>query len=115
MAEVIKQDDFSHLSDAIKTVSVSILEAVRDHKLKAGDTWLQAIQMIEQGVELARDAGALVTDVKDHMGKWWDDLKKLLQALQPFFDSIRDFLVSCYEHLVKVFDWCKEMWHKIFG
>jgi len=38
-----------------------------------------------------------------------------LLALKPVFELVRDWLVETYHHLVVVFDWAKEMWHKIFG
>jgi len=96
------------LSDAVKNVSLAILKEINEHKLAGGQRIVEALQMIEQGVDM-------VADVKEHLTEWTEILKQLLSALKPFFDMIRDFLVSCYEHMVALFDWCKEMWNKLFN
>lgn len=89
------------LEASVQETALAILDELVKHHVKGAD-------LIQQGFMQA-------LEIKEEVELWWDILKKLLTILKPMFEVIRDWLVKCYNHLVSVFDWAKEMWHKIFG
>lgn len=98
----------SSLGDAVKQATLDILNQVQTHKLKGGDLIIQGLKMLEQGMDIAGE-------LKEQLSTWTEILKTLVSILKPLFETVRDWLVSAYEHLVALFDWCKEKWHEFFG
>jgi hypothetical protein len=89
------------LESALKDTTLAVLGELVKHNVK--------------GAELMQQGFLQLMDIKDEVTKWYDILKQLLTLLKPVFEVVREWLVSAYHHLVAVFDWAKEMWHKIFG
>ncbi len=89
------------LAGALKETTLAIINQLVAHNVKGAD-------LIAKGI-------GQMTNLMDEAAKWYDLLKNLLLALKPVFELVRDWLVEAYQHLVVVFDWAKEMWHKIFG
>jgi hypothetical protein len=89
------------LEAALKDTTLAVLSELVKHNVK--------------GAELMKQGFIELMDIKDEVAKWYDILKQLLTLLKPVFEVVREWLVSAYHHLVSVFDWAKEMWHKIFG
>ena len=89
------------LESAVKDTAVAILNELVKHHVK--------------GAELMQKGFIQLMDIKDEVTAWYDILKQLLVILKPMFEVIRDWLVKAYNDLVAVFDWAKEMWHKLFG
>jgi hypothetical protein len=89
------------LETSIKETILTTLGELVSHNVKGAD-------LIKKGIE---QAFAVTDDIK----AWYDTLVTLINILKPLFEVAREWLVDAYNHLVAVFDWAKEMWHKIFG
>lgn len=89
------------LEAALKDMTLTVLNELIAHNIKGAD-------LIKKGIE---SFGKLESELEAH----YDLLVKLISLLKPVFELAREWLVSCYSHLVAVFDWAKEMWHKLFG
>ena len=85
----------------LQSAALTVLNDLVAHKIKGADLILNGLTQL--------------SSMQQEASQWYEELKALLTALQPFFMLIRDWLVSAYNHLVQVFDWAKAMWHKIFG
>lgn len=68
-----------------------------------------------KGADLLQKGFLQMTDIATEVADWYEILKSLLTALKPFFQVIETWLKEAYRHLVEVFNWAKEMWHKLFG
>lgn len=89
------------LEKSVKDTVLTTLQELINHNVKGAD-------LIKKGIE---QAFAITEDLKS----WYDMLVNLIKVLKPLFEIARDWLVAAYHHLVAVFDWAKEMWHKLFG
>lgn len=89
------------LESSIKETVLATLEELVKHHVKGAE-------LIQAGIV---QAFAVTDDLK----AWYDGLVQLITILKPLFEIARDWLISAYKHLVAVFDWAKEMWHKLFG
>ena len=89
------------LEVAVKDTALAILNELVKHNVR--------------GAELMQKGFIQLMDIKDEVAAWYDILKQLLIVLKPMFEVIREWLVTAYNALVAVFDWAKEMWHKLFG
>ena len=96
------------LGDAVKQASLDILAKIQDHKLKGGDLIINGLKMIQQGMDIA-------AEIKDQISTWTEILKTLVDLLRPVYETLRDWIASAYEHLLALWDWCKEKWHEFFG
>jgi len=97
----IKPVDQAAVVNAAQKAVVSLLTSLAAHHVAGADILLATVT---QAVDMA-------TRYKEH----YDQLVLLLQALQPFFEVARDWLVEGWEHLVELFDWAKDKWNEIFG
>ena len=88
------------LEIALKDSALAVLNELVKHHIKGAE-------LIQRGLQD-------FASVQHEVAAWYDILKQLLTVLKPLFDIVRDWLVKCYEHLVAVLDWAKEMYHKIF-
>lgn len=86
---------------ALKESALAVLNELVKHHIKGAD-------LIQKGLQD-------LASVQDQLTNWYEILKQLLSMLKPLFDVVRDWLAKCYDHLVAVLDWAKEMYHKIFG
>ena len=89
------------LEAAVKELTLNGLNALIAHNVKGAE-------LIKKGVE------AMMTTAEGFQ-EHWEQLKAILQMLKPVFELVRDWLVSCYNHLVELFDWARAKWHEIFG
>ena len=86
---------------AAEKAVVGLLTALAAHHVAGSDLLLSTVNK-------AIDMSA---EYKDY----YDQLVLILQALRPFFEVARQWLVEGYEHLVALFDWAKETWNTMFG
>ena len=89
------------LEKTIQDVTLNTLNMLIAHNVKGAD-------LIKKGVEA-------IIGVKDEFEQHYDQLKLILNMLQPLFEVVRDWLAKAYAHLVELFDWAKAKWHEIFG
>lgn len=92
------------VSELVSSVKDAALAAINDlvaHHVK--------------GADLLQKGFTQLCDVSTEVSDWYEILKNLLHALQPFFGLIEAWLKDAYAHLVDVFNWAKEMWHKLFS
>lgn len=85
----------------VKDVTLTALNELIAHNIKGAD-------LIKKGIEQA-------LEIKAEVEQYYATLKIILSVLKPVFEIARDWLVSCYNHLVALFDWAKEKWHELFG
>jgi uncharacterized membrane protein YfbV (UPF0208 family) len=85
----------------LQSAALNVLNDLVAHKIKGADLILNGLTQLSA--------------LQQEASTWYEELKALLQALQPFFGMVREWLSSAYTHLVQVYDWAKAMWHKIFG
>lgn len=93
--------DKLQLESALKDVTLSVLNELIAHNIKGAE-------LLKKGLEEA-------LSMKQEIEKHYEMLKLLLTLLKPVFEIAREWLASCYSHLVALFDWAKEKWHEIFG
>jgi len=89
------------LESSVKEAALAVLNELVKHNIK--------------GADLMQKGFVQLIDIADKASEWYEILKQLLQILKPMFEVIKEWLVEAYSHLVAVFEWAKEMWHKIFG
>ena len=85
----------------LQEAALTVLNDLVVHKIKGAD---MIIKGMEEMSHFAQNAAT-----------WYEELKALLVALQPFFGMVREWLSTAYTHLMYIYDWAKEQWHKIFG
>lgn len=102
MAEMTVVD----LGTGVKEATLQILKQISTHKMKGGDLIINGLTMLQQGLEIAGE-------VKEQLSAWTEILKQLIAMLKPVFETLHDWIVSAYEHLVELWNWCKDMWHKL--
>ena len=90
-------------------------ELVENVKKAALDAINELVAHHVKGADLLQKGFNQICDVTTEVAEWYEILKSLLTALKPFFNLIETWLKDAYAHLVEVFNWAKEMWHKIFG
>ncbi len=89
------------LVDDVKTAAHAAINELVAHHVKGSDLLLKGFNQI--------------TEIASEAADWYEILKNLLTALKPFFEVIETWLKAAYAHLVDIFNWAKDMWHKIFG
>lgn len=95
--------------------AVNSHELVESVKKAALDAINELVAHHVKGADLLQKGFLQMTDIATEVADWYEILKNLLTALKPFFQVIETWLKEAYEHLLEVFNWAKEMWHKIFG
>ena len=89
------------LVDQVKAAALNAIQELVNHHVKGAD-------LLQKGFNQ-------MVDVTTEVTEWYEILKDLLTALKPFFHVIEEWFKNAYAHLVDIFNWAKEMWHKIFG
>lgn len=89
------------LVDQVKKAALDAINELVAHHIKGADVLQKGLEQVCEFTKEAAD--------------WYDILKNLIAALKPFFGMVEEWLKNAYAHLVEIFNWAKEMWHKIFG
>jgi hypothetical protein len=89
------------IAEAMKAAALAAIQELVSHHVKGAD-------LLQKGFNQ-------LCDVTSEVANWYEMLKGILTTLQPFFHVIEDWLKAAYGHLVEVFEWAKDMWHKLFG
>ncbi len=88
------------LAEAVKSAALALLNDMVAHKIKGADILLQSTN--------------LAFDYASETYKWVEDLKKLLIALKPLYEQIKEWIGEVYAHLVQILEWAKEKWEELF-
>ena len=89
------------LVDQVKKAALDAINELVAHHIKGADVLKKGLEQVCEFTQEAAD--------------WYEILKSLIAALKPFFGMVEEWLKNAYAHLVEIFNWAKEMWHKIFG
>lgn len=97
MNDVAKQD----LEMAVKDMTLKILDQLIKHNVKGAELLKRGVEELDQ--------------IKEHYDALVEIIRLLTPVFKAFYEQAKEWLKSCHEHLVALFEWAKNLWHELFG